>query len=199
MPQCTRVFVAIAIPEPLERQLTQWQAELTPAIPGCRWTSSRPFHTTLAFLGDVPDADLNAVYHEVASSAGTVEPFTVELKALGAFPSAARPRVLWVGVTAVYMEALLALHDSIVTSLAGIDRRCDDNRFHPHVTLGRIKDTRAGPGDLTGLMERYRLRSAGECTVREVGVIASELSPTGPAYRVLSRCSLAGKKTEGRA
>ena len=68
MPECTRVFIAIAIPEPLERELARLQAELAPAVPGCRWTSALPFHLTLAFLGDVPNSDLSAICQVVAAS-----------------------------------------------------------------------------------------------------------------------------------
>ena len=70
MPECTRVFIAIAVPEPLERELARLQAELAPAVPGCRWASALPFHLTLAFLGDVPDSDLSAICQVVAASDG---------------------------------------------------------------------------------------------------------------------------------
>ena len=118
MPDCTRVFIAIAVPEPLERELARLQAELAPAVPGCRWTSALPFHLTLAFLGDVPDSDLSAICQAVASSAGAIEPFEIEVTGLGAFPSAIRPRVIWAGVTAPNLKLLLDLQESIVNSLA---------------------------------------------------------------------------------
>ena len=131
-------------------------------------------------------------------AAGSIEPFEIEVKGLGAFPSAIRPRVIWAGVTAPNLKPLLDLQESIVNSLARIGHRPDDERFHPHVTLGRIKHQRHGPGDLTGLIERHRLWSAGPCTVAEVQVFASTLGPTGSAYKVLGRGPLVGKKTEGR-
>jgi RNA 2',3'-cyclic 3'-phosphodiesterase len=199
MPECTRVFIAIAIPEPLERQLIRFQEELAPAIPGCRWTSALPFHLTLAFLGDVPNSDLSEICRVVAASAGEIEPFEIEVKGVGAFPSAIKPRVIWAGVTAPNLKLLFDLQESIVYSLAGIGHRPDDQRFHPHVTLGRIKHQRRGPGDLTGLIERNRLWSAGQYTVTDVEVFASTLGPAGSAYDVLGRGPLAGKKTESRA
>jgi RNA 2',3'-cyclic 3'-phosphodiesterase len=199
MPEYTRVFIAIAIPEALERQLVRFQEELAPAIPGCRWTSALPFHLTLAFLGDVPNSDLSEICRVVAASAGEIEPFEIEVKGVGAFPSAIKPRVIWAGVTAPNLKLLFDLQESIVYSLAGIGHRPDDQRFHPHVTLGRIKHQRHGPGDLTGIIERFRLWSAGQYTVTDVEVFASTLGPTGPAYNVLGRGPLAGKKTESRA
>jgi RNA 2',3'-cyclic 3'-phosphodiesterase len=199
MPECTRVFIAIAIPEPLDRQIVRFQEELAPAIPGCRWTSALPFHLTLAFLGDVPNSDLSEICRVVAASAGEIEPFEIEVKGVGAFPSAIKPRVIWAGVTTPNPKLLFDLQESIVYSLAGIGHRPDDQRFHPHVTLGRIKHQRRGPGDLTGLIERNRLWSAGQYTVTDVEVFASTLGPAGSAYDVLGRGRLAGKKTESRA
>jgi 2'-5' RNA ligase len=199
MPEYTRVFIAIAIPEALERKLVRFQEELAPAIPGCRWTSALPFHLTLAFLGDVPNSDLSAICQAVATSAGEIEPFEIEVMGVGAFPSAIKPRVIWAGVTAPNLKLLCDLQESIVYSLAGIGHRPDDQRFHPHVTLGRIKHQRHGPGDLTGLIERNRLWFAGQYTVTDVEVFASTLGPTGSAYDVLGRGPLAGKKTESRA
>ena len=199
MPDCTRVFIAIAVPEPLERQLARLQAELAPSVAGCRWTSALPFHLTLAFLGDIPDPDLNAICQVVASSAGTIEPFEIEVKGLGAFPRATRPRVIWAGVTALNMKLLNDLQESIVHSLGRIGHRPNDERFSPHVTLGRIRRQRHGPDDLTGLIERHSLWTAGRSIVTDVRVFASELGHTGSAYRVLGRGFLDGKKTEGPA
>jgi 2'-5' RNA ligase len=199
MPDCTRVFIAIAVPEPLERQLLRLQAELAPEVPGCRWTSALPFHLTMAFLGSVPNSDLGAICEAVSSSAGMIEPFEIEVTGLGAFPSTIRPRVIWAGLTAPNLKPLIDLQESIVKSLARIGRRPDDPRFSPHVTLGRIKHQRQGPGDLTGLINRHRLWSAGRSIVTDVQVFASTLGPAGSTYTVLDRGPLLGKKTEGRA
>ncbi len=199
MPDFTRVFIAIAVPEPLERQLARMQAELAPAVPGCRWTSALPFHLTLAFLGDVPDSDLSAIGQAVASSARAFAPFEIEVTGLGAFPSTIRPRVIWAGVTSPDLNLLLELQKSIVNAVGRIGYRPDDQRFSPHVTLGRIKHQHHGPGDLTGLIERHRRWSAGQETVTDIQVFASTLGPTGSAYKVIGRGFLLGKKTEGPA
>ena len=201
MPDCTRVFIAIAVSELLERELVRLQEELAPAIPGCRWTSA--FCTVspdaTAFLGDVPNSELSPICQAVASSAGRIEPFEIGVKGIGAFPSAIRPRVIWAGVTASDINRLLDLQESIVNSLASIGHRPDDQRFHPHVTLGRIKHQRHRPVDLTALFERNRSWSAGQFTVADVQGFASTLGPTGSAYQVLGRGPLVDKKTESLA
>jgi 2'-5' RNA ligase len=198
MRDCTRTFIAIAIPEPINEELARLQDKLAPEVPGCRWTSTRPFHITLAFLGDVPDQRLSRLCEIVAASSASIEPFEIEVCGLGAFPSPNRPRVVWAGVSTATPDSLRELQQSIAASVRRIGCRLDDLRFHPHITLGRMKNERQPAKALTPLIERYRLWSAGSCDVAEVVVFASTLSPAGPRYDVLGRGPLADKKTEAR-
>jgi RNA 2',3'-cyclic 3'-phosphodiesterase len=194
MPECTRTFIAIAVPEPVEHELTRLQAELAPEIAGCHWTSTRPFHITLAFLGDVPDSDLNEIRQTVAASTVSLDRFEVEVRGLGAFPNASRPRVVWAGVTATNINALNELQQSVIDSLERIGHGPDDQRFHPHVTLGRIKHNRHDNRRVHAFIDRWADWSAGGFVVTEVFIIASTLGRAGPSYEVLSRSLLDGKK-----
>ena len=98
MPKTTRTFIAIPIPPTPGDKLTRLQNLLAPQVPAARWASTLPFHMTLAFLGDVPDTDLNTVCKAVAQACGPVPPFELRLEGVGAFPSPAKPRVLWAGL-----------------------------------------------------------------------------------------------------
>ncbi len=193
--ETTRTFIGIPIPDPLNGKLAALQRTLSPQVVGCRWTSNLPFHATLAFLGDVRDRDLNAIGEAVAASARMFESFELDLGGLGAFPSARRPRVLWAGLTAPNLEPLLGLREAIVRGALEAGYRVDDQQFHPHVTLGRIKPARSSAGDLTALLERHGGRPADRFTVLEVVTFASTLGPGGPSHRAFSRAPLAPKKT----
>jgi 2'-5' RNA ligase len=194
MPEYTRTFIAIAVPEPVEHELTRLQADLAPEIAGCHWTSTRPFHITLAFLGDVPDSDLNEICPTVTASTVSLDRFEVEVRGLGAFPHASRPRVVWAGVTATNINALNELQQSVIGSLERIGHGPDDPRFHPHVTLGRIKHSRHDDRRVHALIDRWDGWSAGKFEVAEVFIMASTLGYAGPRYDVLSRSQLDGKK-----
>jgi RNA 2',3'-cyclic 3'-phosphodiesterase len=199
MLESTRVFIAIAIPKSLEQKLAQLQTELAPAVQGFRWASALPFHLTLAFLGEIHNRDLNAIGQIAAESARPIEPFELEVKGLGAFPSPSRPRVIWAGVTAPDLKPLFDLQESLAGSLERIGHPPDDQRFNPHVTLGRRKHGRGGAGSLAGLIDRYSLWSAGQFRVADVLVFASTPGRAGSVYTVLSKGALVGKKTEGHA
>jgi 2'-5' RNA ligase len=200
MAQTTRTFLAIDVPPPISERLTKLQARLAPLVPEFRWTDGAPFHMTLAFLGDVPYIDLNAVCEAAAKAARTCKRFEVRIAGLGAFPKPERPRVVWAGFDGPGVEPLAALHKAVVDHLRGIGRPPEDTRFTPHVTLARLKAGRGkGPTavvapDLTEIFAKHRDWSAGEFTVGEVVAYSSTLTPEGPTYAALARGPLASAR-----
>jgi RNA 2',3'-cyclic 3'-phosphodiesterase len=196
MRETTRTFIAIPIPDPVGPQLVRWQQALAPEIPGCRWVESQPLHITLAFLGDVPNRDLNELCLSVAAAAEPFGRFELKVEGLGAFPSPGRPRVVWAGIMADDLGPLAALREAVVRAATQVGYRPDDPRFHPHVTLGRMKSERGRPCDLTELVRREQTRSAGSFPVIEVVTYASTLQPRGATYAPLNRARLKGKKSE---
>jgi RNA 2',3'-cyclic 3'-phosphodiesterase len=197
MAKTTRTFVALPVPMVLGDKLTRLQDSLAPKVPSARWSSSLPFHMTLAFLGDVSDNDLNPLCKGVAEASLPFSFFELRLEGVGVFPNPARPRVLWVGLAAADMTPLMELQKAIVKKVTTIGYRPDDQRFTPHVTLGRIRSDQRGQvsRDLTGTLQAYLNWSAGTFLVREVITFASTLTPEGPAYAQLARAPLSGKKT----
>jgi RNA 2',3'-cyclic 3'-phosphodiesterase len=194
--ETTRTFFAIEIPERLGPELVRLQTGLAPDVPGCRWASSGSFHVTLAFLGDVRDCDLTRLEELVAARARRFEPIELCFEGLGAFPSPRRPSVLWAGLIARTPELLSDVRKSVVAAVAESGYPCEDERFSPHVTLGRFKPGRRGTLDLTAIMERYRTWSCGNFTASEVVGFASRLGRAGPTYEALSRAQLCGEKSQ---
>ncbi len=187
MGDTTRTFVAIAVPESAGQKLTRFQTLLASQVAGVRWSATPPFHMTLAFLGDVAHAELNGVCRAVAAEVAEHEPFSIRLNGLGAFPGPERPRVLWVGVAGSGLPKLEPLQKSVVQALREAGHPPADDRFHPHVTIGRLKPGRAPSPDVTRYVSHYRTWSAGAFPVNEVIVFASTLTSDGPSYAALSR------------
>jgi 2'-5' RNA ligase len=196
MRETTRTFIAIAIPDPVGYELAGWQRALAPEVPGCRWVETQPLHLTLAFLGDVRNRDLNELCLEVAAAAEPFSRFDLNVEGLGAFPSPARPRVVWAGITADDLGPLQTLRESVVRAATKAGYRPDDPRFHPHVTLGRIRSDRGHPCDLTEIVRREQARSAGMFPVVEVVTYSSTFGQGPTTYAPLNRARLKGKKTE---
>ncbi|MBP2705587.1 RNA 2',3'-cyclic phosphodiesterase [Microbispora sp. RL4-1S] len=115
--------------------------------PGLRWVDPALWHVTLAFFGEVADRALPDLRVRVARAAARHARASLRLAGAGAFPSAARGRIIWLGLRA----------DPPLTRLAGsltaAGRRAgagevDGKPFHPHLTLARSRDG----GDLRRLI-----------------------------------------------
>ena len=64
----------------------------------------------------------------------------------------------------------------------------EDREFHPHLTLGRMKqpDPRAARA-IAQAMEQARNVALGEWQVEHVDLMRSDLSDAGPRYSLLTR------------
>ncbi|ACQ80366.1 2'-5' RNA ligase [Beutenbergia cavernae DSM 12333] len=118
-----RLFVAVPLPGAVRAQLATAVEPIRGGDDGARWVSPRLWHVTVAFLGEVPDADVPAVQAHWAERARETGPLELRLVGGGAFPDARRARVLWAGVD-VDLRAWTAL-------------AADD--AVPHVTLARYR------------------------------------------------------------
>lgn len=190
MPDTTRTFVAVPIPADRAAKLERLQTLIAPEMPGARWVAPKHFHITLAFLGDVENTDLARVCNAVRESAAGFDPFYLSLEGLGVFPNAERPRVAWVGFGEEGSIALKGLQRAVASALAQVGHPPEDDRFHPHVTLGRLKPGR-GPGpNIEPLLAHYRRWMGGSFEAIEVVTFASTVTPDGPEYVALDKAPL---------
>lgn len=199
MASSSRIFIAFSVPEVQRTRLGRLQGLIAPEIPNARWVSPAMFHVTLAFLGDVPDVDLNVVCRAVTRACDGFEPFTVNLQALGAFPDPAKPRVAWVGLTGPGIDALGSIQRAVVQAVGEAGYPPEDDRFHPHLTIGHLKSKKGDGLDLTPLVAHYRMWSAGNFAVNEVITFASTITPEGPAYMPLAHAALRREKRRSNA
>ena len=93
-----RCFVAIEIPEYVQRVFEKIQNELRSEIGKASWTRIGNFHLTLKFLGDVKQDSIPDVCNAINNVAIKQKPFTLEFGGIGTFPNFSRPRVLWIGL-----------------------------------------------------------------------------------------------------
>lgn len=196
MPDTTRTFIALALPEALWPRMGRLQSSLSAEIPEARWSVTPPYHVTLVFLGDVPHADLAEVCRAAAEASAPFPPFDLALKGVGAFPNPARPRVFWAGVTGPGLETLRALQSALAKATAALGYPGDTRPFHPHLTIGLRKagkGARGAPRDVTGPLGRRDSWSAGPFRVGEAVVFGSTVTSEGPAYARLGRAPLTSR------
>lgn len=187
-----RLFIAVEL-EPSVRQVA---AEVSQALRDAlgeeakRFSFSRPesMHQTLAFLGSTPDEQVPYVQRAL-SAVATHRPFALRLGGTGAFPTARRPRVLWLGLSKGE-EELGALAATIEQPLADLGFPAPRRRFRAHLTLARHR-YRYGAPDVTAALASLQVPPA-SMVVREVVLFESRLQPGGAVHTPLHRVALAG-------
>jgi 2'-5' RNA ligase len=181
-----RTFIAVELASPIRSRCVALQETLGRVCGDVKWVEPENLHVTLLFLGEVDERDLLAVCRSVSAACTGLTPFRMSVEGVGCFGDRRRPRTIWVGVGEGNAE-LVALHDALERPLLelGCYRR-EERKFTPHVTLGRVRSNR--PSDSVAQeLDRQADWNGGECLVREVLVMSSELRPEGPVYAVLSR------------
>ena len=102
-----------------------------------RWVPPENWHVTMAFLGDVDD-DRSLAAAAAFSTIALPLSFSLNLSHVGAFPTAKRPRVLWVGgePSSVFKQAAIAVREAFTP----LGFHFDDE-LQAHVTVGRSNGT----------------------------------------------------------
>jgi len=186
-----RTFIAVELLPEVRTRAAELVEALRPVGGDARWVQPPNMHLTLKFLGDVRPEGLADVYRVVAKAAAEFQPFPITLGTAGAFPDTRRPRTLWIGVTRGEPE-LVRLQTAIERLLAKRGFRKENRAFHPHLTIGRIRESGPAMGELGQLIQSRADFTAGDSMVREVVVFASHLSSSGPTYEPLARAPLGG-------
>lgn len=153
-------------------------------IPGVAWVKASNLHLTLKFLGDVEEQRIEAIATSLTKAAAQVDAFDLTIGGFGAFPTRARPRVIWVGANGPRLHALV---ESIESALEPLGFPRETRPFAGHITLGRVRarSTR-GLSCHTGAEGHH-----GATRVTRIVLMRSQLTPGGASYTELGVFSLA--------
>lgn len=186
----SRTFIAVTASPEVCRAALKLMRQLRPAAGDVKWVAEQNLHWTLQFLGEVDDLQLPEVCDRVIAAVAEIEVFDIEARGAKAFPSADRPRTLWLGAGAG-ADQMIKLQKKMDHSLRKLGFRGENRRFVPHLTLGRAG--RGGrPQSLATELAALADFDAGKMPVDEVTVYSSQLTRDGPIYDVLCHAPLAG-------
>jgi 2'-5' RNA ligase len=189
----TRTFIALELNEALQSHLAGVIRQVARLLPRVRWVDPSGIHLTLAFLGELDDAQLERAIEAATLAARQVQPFTYSLTRLDIFGSPRQPRVVWMGIEES-SGSLARLHSILQQELARSGFETDTRPFSPHLTLARVKAP-LPPDDQQRLQELLAGKQSGivspqSYTVPYVNVMKSELLRSGAQYTCLRACPL---------
>jgi 2'-5' RNA ligase len=140
-------------------------------------------------LGEVELNGVHEIQRAVQQRVSGLSPFSTEVFGAGAFPTAARPRTIWLGVREGE-QAMVDLHAAIEKALRPLGFRGEGRRFRPHMTLGRVRGGGEGIAELGQLVKQHAHFAAGTMTTSEIVLFSSRLESAGPVYEVMARIPL---------
>jgi len=186
-----RAFIAIELDTRLRDKLGGLQQRLRGDVPPglVRWVRPEGMHLTLKFLGDVLAEQVPEIAEAVRQACEKHAPFECTLSGLGCFPNASRPRVVWVGIQEP-SGVLAALHRDVDRTVSALGFEPEQRRFHPHLTLGRVKGrNREAVAALGEYVSRARVK-VGTIQANAVHLMRSDLLPGGAVYTALATTKL---------
>jgi len=187
-----RVFLAIEIPETVREALTGPLESLQPLREAIRINPVDRMHLTLHFLGHLPRPVVEQLGPALAAVVKRHRRFAVTAQGVGAFPTIARPRVLWAGITGADLPRLNALQADLGDALRTVGVTLEGERFHPHLTLGRVRRPLKPPErpTLRDWTVRWGGAIFGEVPVDRVRLMRSQLGGGPPRYTTLATFDL---------
>ena len=183
-----RLFIAVPLPDQVRAALGQLQERLAEAQADVKWVEPANLHLTLKFLGDMPEGQVPAIIEALATAARSAARVELGLGALGAFPSMASPRVVWVGLhEGAQPLAALAQQLELLGRTFGWPHA--ERPFSPHLTLGRVRSPR-GRAQLVHALREAAWRPPSPWPATAVTLYQSVLSSSGPRYTALADAPL---------
>jgi 2'-5' RNA ligase len=186
-----RTFIAIDLSQEIKKVLSQLIEELDEMDKEhkkIRWIKKEGMHLTIKFLGDIGNEKIPEIEKTLKNISEKFESFVLKLKGTGTFPPRSKnPRVLWIGIKEE--ETLKLLQHQMEADLEKLGFPRESRKFHPHLTLGRVK-VFSNFRQILLLLEKYRERIFGEMKVEKITFFQSKLKPTGAEYSILSEFEL---------
>jgi 2'-5' RNA ligase len=194
--QLVRSFVAVPLPPDLQARIFEAANELAATLPPqqlqrVRWSRKvENLHVTIKFLGPVSEERLEALGRALDRELAKLPRFRLELRRMGAFPSAGHARVLWASAEDGE-RGLAAVATAVETVCEGLGFAREQRPFTGHVTVGRSK----GGVDARAALDAFADRELGSFTVGEIHLYESRLGGgpdhAGSTYLLRHRAALA--------
>ncbi len=191
MPDTTRAFIAIELPEEIIAFIHKIQEGLRSYGLKARWVRPENIHLTLKFLGDINNEDIKKAGDAIISAASENASMSLGAKSIGFFPGVKRSRVIWTGIAGQTRE-LADLQKTLDGKLDTVGFPKEKRPFKGHLTIARIKG-KVDARRIVDAMKEFGRFESKTFIADEVVLFKSELKPSGAVYSKLMSAALIAK------
>lgn len=179
-----RLFVTLDIPIEIIDEIMSKVKKLY-GSDYAKWESKSKLHITLRFLGDTDTEKIEGIKEKLNLISNRTESFEAVFNRFGMFFRNNKPRIFWIGIDE--NESVNKLQRDVETQLEQLGFEKVKRRFHPHLTLLRIK----GRENKSALekMKNTKIDPI-EFRVNQISLMRSELKPTGSVYSTIKSFEL---------
>ncbi|MDD1723886.1 MAG: RNA 2',3'-cyclic phosphodiesterase [Methanospirillum sp.] len=169
-----RLFVAVDLPEEIREQFRDVQEELRRSRARLTLVGTESMHITLKFIGEVSGSQVPQITAALSQVKDDI--FSLNVGIITANNQRA-PRVVWAETDDPGDCRRLA--GNIDNTLASLGFEPEKRRFHPHITLARVKQFHPS---LFEALAGVATSCSGIIPVSAFVLKKSELTPEGPRY-----------------
>jgi 2'-5' RNA ligase len=200
-----RLFLAVPLSDEVKALVAEQIASLGAEGWPVRWVQPESAHLTLHFLGETQKEKAELLRLALPGVVVAHAPFDLRTAALGVFPNFRHPRVLWLGLHG-QVHRLVSLQQDVGATLRNLDFPTSGDQYHPHITLGRVRNDDGERVRLRDLPQAVKNRFVDAATgagiapptepvpVREVLLMRSLLGRGGPRFETLAAFPLGGAR-----
>lgn len=185
-----RCFIAIPLPGNIKQALSQIQSQLKTTEAHVKWVKSENIHLTLKFLGNIKDEEVGEISRNLKDAFREFQSFESSLGELGTFPTISNPRVIWLGIDK-NADKITQLQQKTEDILYNLGFNKEKRKFHPHLTLGRVK-SKKNINKLIDMVKNFPLENSQTFRVDKIILFQSILKPSGAEYTALNSFKLSG-------
>lgn len=191
-----RLFIATSLTRSIKKRIEKLLLDLKSSlgVRNVRWVKPPGIHLTFKFLGDTSLEQVPEIQKIMDDIAMGYAPFHFSVEGIGCFPNCKRPRVIWIGVEEK-TGALQNLQEKIELAMVDLGFPEEGRSFHPHLTLGRIRNhvRKSERKNLGETISDFPSIQVGDQILEAISLIKSDLQPSGAVYTHLCTSKLRGE------
>jgi len=177
-----RLFIALNIPENVKDQLILLRDFVAGA--NFKWESKEKLHLTIKFIGDTTESNVEKIIYEL-KFLEDYSTISCSINDFGFFFRDKNPSILWAGIKVD--DSLLEIIDKIESALEIFSIKKEKRKFHPHLTLLRIKKN---PGNnFINSFKNFKFEPI-FFQANSISLYKSELKSTGSVYQEIKNYKL---------